>query len=52
MNKLLSGRYLWAITGAVVFAGLSFMGKLTPEIVEKILLLIVTAYFVKQRKEG
>lgn len=44
-EKLLSGRFIFTIIAAVVFAFLSITGKLPVDKVHEILLIIIYAYF-------
>jgi hypothetical protein len=50
IQKLLSGRYVLTVTGAMVFAWMSVTGKLDPK---DILIMIFTLYFSRNdRNQG
>ena len=51
MNKLLSGRFLFTITAAIVFAALSIKGQLPQDKVMEVILLVVYAYFNRQDRQ-
>lgn len=46
-DKLLSGRFIFTVITAVVFAITALSGKLTPDKVTEIILIVVYAYFNK-----
>ena len=43
--KVFSGRWVWCITGALVFAYLACTGAIQPDNVEKIIGIILAFYF-------
>ena len=49
MNKLFSGRFLFTIIVAFVFAYTAIKGTLPVDKVTEIILLVVYTYFTKQR---
>ena len=51
MHKWLSGRFIWCFVSAVVFAVLAIVGKLPADKVTEIILVIVMAYFGKNREQ-
>jgi len=48
MNKLMSGRYIFTIITALIFAWASYVKMLTADQVAGIILVIVTFYFNRQ----
>lgn len=52
IDKILSGRFIFTIASAVVFIVLSINGKITSEDAEKIIIVIVYAYFNMHRPNG
>ena len=54
LNKLLSGRFLFTIIAAIVFAVLAITGKLPTDKVQEVILIVVYAYFSRndRGKEG
>lgn len=50
-EKMLSGRFIFTVVSAFIFAYVSVRGIIKPEDIEKILLIVVYAYFTKTRKE-
>lgn len=46
--KLLSGRFLFTVITAIVFAVLAITGKLPVDKVQEIILIVVYAYFSRQ----
>ena len=51
LNKLLSGRFIFTIVSAFVFGYLSIFGILPIDRVMEVLLIIIYAYFTKERKD-
>ena len=47
MSKLLSGRFIFTIVAAIVFAYCSFKHILAPDKIYDILQVVIVAYFVK-----
>ena len=45
MNKLISGRFIFTIITALVFAWSSYTGKLTQDQIASIILIVVAFYF-------
>lgn len=51
-EKVMSGRWIWCVVGAFVFAFLSCMQILPMDDVKMILAIIVTFYFTKPKEKG
>lgn len=51
INKLISGRFIFTIVAATVFAHLSMTGRLSIDKVGEILLIVIYAYFTRSRKK-
>jgi hypothetical protein len=49
INKILSGRFLFTIVTALVFAVLSINKTLPPDKVMEVILVVVMAYFSRNR---
>lgn len=50
-TKLTSGRWIFTVASAAVFVTLSVTGKLPPDDVKELLMLIATFYFVQRSVE-
>ncbi len=50
--KLLSGKFLFTVITAIVFAYMSITGKLTSDKVTEIILLVLYAYFTRKTNDG
>lgn len=49
--KLMSGRWIFTVSTAVVFAYCSVTGKLSNEQIISVIMLVIPFYFGKQRTE-
>lgn len=50
MLKLLSGRWILTVVGAIVFGRLAFTGQLPADDVKMLLGIIITFYFTRERQ--
>lgn len=50
LNKILSGRFIFTLVVAIVFATLSLRGILPTDKVMEVTLLVMYAYFNRQRR--
>lgn len=51
MIKLLSGRFLFTVVTAIVFAIISIKGVLPVDKVQEVILIVVYAYFSRQDRQ-
>ena len=52
LNKLFSGRFLFTMITAIVFFNLSITGKLPVDKVHDIILIVIYAYFTRNKTNG
>lgn len=52
IEKLSSGKFIFTMVAAAVFAVLSLQGKLPVDKIHDIILIVLYAYFTKQKENG